>query len=83
MGCVGGCERELVIRLKSSEEDKENEEGDAVDEEADDQEWRKEAEEQLADKYAEMIITSHDCNCLWRRRGCDGMLSLQPRNVIR
>lgn len=26
----------------------------------------------LVDKYAELIITSHAENCLWRARGCDG-----------
>jgi len=29
-------------------------------------------EDALVDKYVELIVTSHDENCLWRRRGCDG-----------
>jgi hypothetical protein len=34
-------------------------------------------EEALVDKYSELIITSHDENCLWRRRGCDGESSIK------
>ena len=30
-------------------------------------------DQQLIDRYAEMIVTEHDENCLWRKRGCDGM----------
>lgn len=29
-------------------------------------------EEQLVDKYAELILTAHAEDCLWRVRGCDG-----------
>ena len=29
-------------------------------------------EDALVDKYAELIVTSHEENCLWRKRGCDG-----------
>ena len=34
-----------------------------------------EIEEKLADKYVEMIETSHQDDCLWRKRGCDGASS--------
>lgn len=30
------------------------------------------AEDALVDKYVELIVTSHDEDCLWRKRGCDG-----------
>lgn len=30
-------------------------------------------EEALVDKYVELIVTSHNEDCLWRKRGCDGM----------
>ncbi|KAI5459278.1 C3HC zinc finger-like-domain-containing protein [Mariannaea sp. PMI_226] len=33
-----------------------------------------EVEDALVDKYAELIITSHKEECLWRRRGCDDTL---------
>lgn len=29
-------------------------------------------EEALVNKYADLIITSHQEDCLWRRRGCEG-----------
>lgn len=29
-------------------------------------------EEALVDKYVELIVSSHDEGCLWRKRGCDG-----------
>jgi C3HC zinc finger-like len=29
-------------------------------------------EEAMVERYAEMIVTSHEENCLWRKRGCDG-----------
>lgn len=32
-------------------------------------------EEALVDKYAELIVTSHTEDCLWRKRGCDGRFS--------
>lgn len=31
-------------------------------------------EDALVSKYAEMIISSHAEHCLWRQRGCDGMI---------
>ncbi len=31
-------------------------------------------EEALVNKYAELIVTSHNEDCLWRKRGCDGKL---------
>jgi len=33
-------------------------------------------EDALVERYVELIITSHDEDCLWRKRGCDGMLFL-------
>lgn len=29
-------------------------------------------EEALKDKYAELVVTAHQEDCLWRRRGCEG-----------
>jgi hypothetical protein len=29
-------------------------------------------EDALVEKYVELIVTSHEENCLWRKRGCDG-----------
>ncbi|KAM0415832.1 hypothetical protein ACHAPT_013192 [Fusarium lateritium] len=33
-----------------------------------------EIEEALVDKYADLIVTSHQEDCLWRKRGCDDSL---------
>jgi hypothetical protein len=68
--CVGGCGKEVVIKLEN-----EWNLGEEPPDEAslgDEQDWRKDAQEQLVEKYAEMIISGHDDGCLWRRRGCDG-----------
>ncbi|KFX90655.1 hypothetical protein V490_06343, partial [Pseudogymnoascus sp. VKM F-3557] len=35
-------------------------------------------EQALVDKYAELIITSHDALCPWRKRGCDDSIFRQP-----
>jgi len=29
-------------------------------------------EDALVEKYRELIVTSHEESCLWRKRGCDG-----------
>lgn len=31
-------------------------------------------EDALVERYVELIVTSHDEDCLWRKRGCDGKL---------
>ena len=79
VGCVGGCGKEVVIILESSREDRQDREETTQDaekrpedEEEDEDEWREKAQEQLVEKYTEMIVTSHDGGCLWRRKGCDG-----------
>ena len=76
VGCIGGCAKELVIKLEDDRADKENEEERSSEEQADDNDWREKAQEQLVEQYAEMIVTWHDGGCLWRRRGCDGMHSV-------
>lgn len=73
VGCVGGCGKEVVITLSSSREESRDTEERPLDEEKDEDEWREKAQEQLVEKYAEMIVTSHDGGCLWRRKGCDGI----------
>lgn len=75
VGCVGGCLKEVVIKLESAREDREMQEVEQPvqeEEDGEDYDWREKAQEQLVEKYAEMIAKSHDGGCLWRRRGCDG-----------
>ena len=87
VGCVGGCGKEVVIMLESSREDKQDAEETQdtekrpSDEEEDEDEWREKAREQLVEKYAEMVVTSHDSRCLWRRKGCDGMSHISLTNL--
>ncbi|KAM0805411.1 C3HC zinc finger-like-domain-containing protein, partial [Usnea florida] len=84
VGCVGGCGKELVITLENSREERlDTEETEdtgkrPLDEEEDEDEWREKAQEQLVEKYAEMIVTSHDSGCLWRRKGCDDTIQRLP-----
>lgn len=53
------CHKELVVKLK-----KEAEDADAL--------AAAEVEAALVDKYAELIVSAHQSDCLWKRRGCDG-----------
>lgn len=74
VGCVGGCGKEVVVKLEEDCEGREPKADEILEEE--DQEWREDAKAQLISRYAELIITEHDTGCLWRRRGCDGMGSI-------
>ncbi|KAL2044724.1 hypothetical protein N7G274_002498 [Stereocaulon virgatum] len=78
VGCVGGCAKEVVITLESSRIRNEDEEERLSDDEAYEDEWREKAQEALVEKYVEMIVTSHDEGCLWRRRGCDDTIQRLP-----
>jgi len=69
VGCVGGCDKELVIKLERGEEDSGVYTG--IEDEDD---WNARVTEQLADRYIDLIVTGHDEFCLWRKRGCDGKL---------
>ncbi|KAL9134309.1 MAG: hypothetical protein Q9175_004513 [Cornicularia normoerica] len=84
VGCVGGCGKEVVITLVSVREERldteqmQDTDNRPSDEEEDEDEWREMAQEQLVEKYAEMVVTSHDGGCLWRRRGCDDTIQRLP-----
>lgn len=56
------CNKELVIKLNKKEVD-----GKEVSVLV-----PSEIEEALVNKYAELIVESHQEDCLWRKRGCDG-----------
>lgn len=72
VGCIGGCNKEVVIELED-----EYVEGKEGEEEEVEREWRQEAQNELITRYAEMISTAHEGGCLWRRRGCDGKHSFR------
>lgn len=69
VGCVGGCGKEVVIKLEEDLDDVENENGESGQESDD---WRKGAQEQLVERYLDAIVSGHEEDCLWRTRGCDG-----------
>lgn len=68
--CVGGCGKEVFIKLENewNVEEEPRDEAHAEDY----REWRNDAQEELVKKYAELITSGHDGGCLWKRRGCDG-----------
>ncbi|KAH6679802.1 C3HC zinc finger-like-domain-containing protein [Halenospora varia] len=41
---------------------------------------RENIEDALVEKYVELIVTSHDEDCLWRKRGCDDSIFKLPLN---
>jgi hypothetical protein len=61
------CHKELVVKLKKEGNGKES----AIPTSA-------EAEKALIDKYADLIVTHHGPECLWRERGCEGMPQVSP-----
>ncbi|KZF21094.1 zf-C3HC-domain-containing protein [Xylona heveae TC161] len=76
VGCVGGCERQLLLKLESSREEAEpqiSESNDEVEES-----WDTGVEERIIDRYARMIVDEHDASCLWKKRGCDDKIYRLP-----
>ena len=83
VGCVGGCGMEVVIKLEEDQDSGQaQQEGGEDTSEGKDEDWRRSAQEQLIDKYTEMIVTEHDGGCLWRRRGCDGKRNLSNCGIV-
>ncbi|KAI9847507.1 MAG: hypothetical protein M1837_002408 [Sclerophora amabilis] len=72
VGCVGGCGKEVYIKLSRA-----SDEG-TDPEDVEENDWAVGADETLINRYAEMIVTEHDGNCLWRRRGCDDSIYRLP-----
>lgn len=62
------CNKELVVKLNRKEVD-----GKEVPVLV-----ASEIEEALVEKYAELIVTYHQEDCLWRKRGCDDSLLRLP-----
>ncbi|GKU03823.1 nipa [Fusarium langsethiae] len=58
------CHRELVVKLNRKDVD-----GKEISVLV-----SSEIEEALVDKYADLIVTSHQDECLWRKRGCDNSI---------
>ena len=69
VGCVGGCGKEVVIKLEEGPEETGNESAESGQGSDD---WRKGAQEELVERYSDIIVSGHEEGCLWRSRGCDG-----------
>lgn len=72
VGCVGGCGKEAVIKLEEDGTASQDRSGEVSADAEDQGNWREDAQNELCMKYAEIIITGHEVNCLWRIRGYDG-----------
>ncbi|KAH0559079.1 hypothetical protein GP486_004340 [Trichoglossum hirsutum] len=64
--CVKGCGKEVLVKLEA-----ERSTDDQGDKNEEDDEWKFGVDEEIARRYANMIITEHDESCPWRIRGCD------------
>ncbi|KAM3534232.1 hypothetical protein MY4038_002472 [Beauveria bassiana] len=58
------CHKELVVKLNRKEQD--GKEVSVL--------IASEIEEALVEKYADLIVSSHQPDCLWKKRGCDDSL---------
>ncbi|KAI9673050.1 MAG: hypothetical protein M1817_003214 [Caeruleum heppii] len=77
IGC-GSCAKELCISLGEGAE-MSSAEADITDGYEDDvDDAIPGAAKQLIERYSTMIVTEHDENCLWRRRGCDDAIYRLP-----
>jgi hypothetical protein len=68
VACKGGCEQRVVVKLRPKRKDMDGKEIEMSEDMAGD------IDEGLVEKYREMIVEGHSEDCLWRRRGCTGML---------
>lgn len=69
VGCVGGCGKQAFIQLESHSTANRDRDDERSADTEDQGHWE---EDDLIMKYAEIIITGHEVNCLWRGRGYDG-----------
>ncbi|RDW85775.1 hypothetical protein BP5796_04100 [Coleophoma crateriformis] len=80
------CNVEILVKLNKKEVDGKEEPvyiagnigTQSAEQDANDGPLTFSSEEALVDKYVELIITSHDENCLWRQRGCDDKIFRLP-----
>jgi hypothetical protein len=65
VGCKGGCEKRLVVRVADSEKEKAKADGDD-----DDDWWVGNLESEMVERYRGLIVEAHAEECLWRKAGC-------------
>ncbi|KAJ9656374.1 hypothetical protein H2201_008568 [Coniosporium apollinis] len=64
VACKGGCEARVVVKLLPRHRTEDEAEVDGS------QDMEIGVEEELVERYKEMIVTGHGEGCLWRRAGC-------------
>ncbi|OCK73710.1 zf-C3HC-domain-containing protein [Lepidopterella palustris CBS 459.81] len=64
VACKGGCEQRVVVLLRPKRKDKD---GNEIENSED---ISLEVEDELVDRYEDIIVTGHDEMCLWRKAGC-------------
>jgi len=87
VGC-GSCGRRVLIDVGTIDKkrngdgqatvDEDDEDEGTREEGDDDSDWRLAAQKDLAQRYEEMIVTGHDEQCCWRRKGCDATIHRLP-----
>lgn len=64
VACKGGCEQRVVVILRPKRKDKD---GKKIDNSED---MSMEVEDELVNRYSNIIVTGHTEYCLWRKAGC-------------
>ncbi|OCL08097.1 zf-C3HC-domain-containing protein [Glonium stellatum] len=64
VACKGGCEQRVVVILRPKRKDKDGKEIDNSED------MSMEVEDELVNRYSDIIVTGHTEHCLWRKAGC-------------
>lgn len=70
VACKGGCEQRVVVQLRPKRKDASGKEIEMSEDLAED------VSEGLVEKFRDLIVDGHSEECLWRRRGCQGISSI-------
>ncbi len=77
VACKGGCEKRVAVKLRPKRKDAMNIEIDMSED------LTVDVDAALIQRYEELIVSAHASDCLWRKRGCQGMsfqfLNLSPK----
>ncbi|KAK5123563.1 hypothetical protein LTR85_002601 [Meristemomyces frigidus] len=83
VACRGGCEKRVVVNLDrprrtSTEQRRDDADGEAHDEEDDANDNDSAMEDALVERYKTLLVNGHAEHCLWRKAGCkDDIYRLQ------
>ena len=70
VACKGGCENRVAVKLRPKRRDANGRDIEMSEDLA------VEIDDALVERYREMIVEGHADDCLWRKRGCQGMSSV-------